>query len=386
MVRKFDEFFCHQVVSTFDTPGTSAREWTERAWTVLHEKDGAAQFAAGFGYYPNRNIIDAFACFTIGDKTQLMVRASRELRPDIDSTTVGPFAYECTEPLNKVRFRLDENEHGLSYDIEITGTSPIVQEPAQRQLSRGRVKEDIIRLLQPVLATGWIKAEGQTFTLDHASWRGLRDRSWGVRMAGADMVETGVQPRETYAGQLSDFALVQFKDWGAQYHTREIWDDKAGFIRRWHLGGNIFYPYGSGQAPLEVQNVAHHYEFDNSRPEQQRRCAGGRVVLTAIDGSQKEITIHPISICYQGPAGYGLPYKGFIHGLWMGSFWMDGHRFDLTDPQVMRTIWGYVDYACEFRCGYDVGWGTLELMVVGKYPRYGFLESYRQYGSDQRDE
>jgi len=385
MIRKYDEFFCHQVVSTFDTPGTSAREWTERAWTVLHEKNGAAQFAAGFGYYPNRNVMDAFACFTIADHTQLMVRASRELRPDIDANTVGPFGYEPAEPLKKVRFRLAENEHGLSYDIELTGTSPMFQEPVQRQVSRGRVKEDIVRLLQPVLATGWVKAEGQTFTLDAASWRGLRDRSWGVRVGGAEMLETNVQPRETYAGQLSDFALVQFENWGAQYHTREIWDDQAGLIRRWHLGGNIFYPYGSDKEPLEVQNVEHHYEFDNSRPEQQRRCAGGRVILTAIDGSTKEISIRPVSICYQGPGGYGLPYKGFIHGLWMGSFWMDGHRFDLKDPQVLRSIWGYVDYACEFRCGNDVGWGTLELMVVGKYPRYGFLESYTQYGSDHRD-
>jgi hypothetical protein len=95
-------------------------------------------------------------------------------------------------------------------------------------------------------------------------------------------------------------------------------------------------------------------------------------VLDAIDGTQREVSIRPISICYQAPGGYGGQYKGFIHGLWMGEQWMDGYKFDLTDPDVMREIWGYCDYGSEFRCGDDVGYGTTELMVVGKYPKYGY--------------
>src|ERR1019366_5142579 len=113
--------------------------------------------------------------------------------------------------------------------------------------------------------------------------------------------------------------FMQFENWGASFHIREIWDDKVGLARRWHFGGGMFYPYGSTKEPIELENVEHLYEFDDSRPEQQRRFKGGRVILTAIDGSRKEVAIRPITICYQAPGGYGLPYKDFIHGLWMGS-------------------------------------------------------------------
>jgi len=372
MIRKHDELFCHQAVSTFDTPGFSAREWTERAWSMVHDTKGKAHLAAGFGFYPNRNIMDAFTCFTIEDKKQYIVRASRELRPDIDVTRVGPFGYEIVDPLKRVRFSLGENEYGLSYDYEIEGVAPLHEESAQHQNSRGREKEHIKRMVQSGKPTGWIRADGQTFELDHTSWVAERDRSWGIRVAGADFVESGVQPPEFFAGQLFNFVLMQFKTWGASFHIREIWDEQIGCPRRWHFSGGVFYPYGTTQAPIELKDVEHYYEFNDSVPEQPRRFTGGRVVLTAIDGTKKDVAIRPISICYQGPGGYGLPYKGFIHGLWMGQSWMDGHRLDLTDPDVRREIWGYVDYGSEFRCGNDVGYGTTELIVVGKYPKYGY--------------
>lgn len=46
MITKYDEMFCHQAVSTFDRPGTSAREWTERAWITIYAIAGGGHFAA----------------------------------------------------------------------------------------------------------------------------------------------------------------------------------------------------------------------------------------------------------------------------------------------------------------------------------------------------
>jgi hypothetical protein len=376
MITKYDEMFCHQAVSTFDRPGTSAREWTERGWIQVRDIAATAHLAAGFGYYPNRNVMDAFVCFNIQEETQYVVRASRELRPDIDVFRVGPFSYEVIEPLKKVRFALDENEYGLSYDIEIDGTSPLhEEEPAQFQISRGRLKEHIKRMVQSGRPSGWIQAGGRRFELNKETWVGERDRSWGVRVAGADFLESGVQTPEIYDGLLFNFILMQFEKWGASFHIREIWDDKAGFMRTWHFGGGLFYPYGSGKEPLELVSVEHRYQFNDDRPEQQRRFAGGSVSFTAIDGTTKEVSIRPTTICYQAPGGYGGCYKGFIHGLWMGPQWMDGYKLDLKDPEVLREIWGYCDYGSEFRCGDEIGYGTTELMVVGKYPKYGY-QSY----------
>jgi hypothetical protein len=372
VITKYDELFCHQAVSTFDRPGPSAREWTERGWINIHDVTGSAHLAAGFGYYPNRNIMDAYVCCTLRDEVQYTVRASRELRPDIDVFQVGPFRYECVEPLKKVRFVLDENEYGLSYDVEIEGVSPLYEEPEQKQISRGRLKEHIKRMVQSGRPSGWIKAGDESITVDRGSWVGERDRSWGIRVAGADFVETGVQVPEIYPGQLFNFVMMQFEGWGASYHIREIWDDELGIARPWHFAGHIFYPYGVDKPPIELTNVEHHYEFSDERPEQPRRFTGGTVHFRAIDGTEKEVSIRPISICYQAPGGYGGQYEGFIHGLWMGEQWIDGHRFDLMDPKVMGEIWGYCDYGSEFRCDDEVGYGTTELMVVGKYPKYGY--------------
>jgi len=372
MITKYDELFCHQTVSTFDRPGTSAREWTERAWLQVHDTAGSAHIATGFGYYPNRNVMDAFVCFTIRDEIEYIVRASRELRPDIDVFRVGPFRYEVAEPLRKVRFTLGENEHGLSYDLTLDGISPLFEEAAQQQVERGRLKEHIKRMVQTGRPSGWIQAGDERFQVDAGGWVGERDRSWGVRVAGADFVETGVQTPKIYEGQLFNFVLMQFEDWGASFHIRDIWDDKLGAARNWHFGGGLFYPFGSDKEPIELAGVEHQYRFNDDRPEQQRRFARGTVTLNAIDGTSKEVSIRPISICYQAPGGYGGCYKGFIHGLWMGSQWMDGYKLDVTDPAVMHEIWGYVDYGSEFRCGDQVGYGTTEILVVGKYPKYGY--------------
>jgi hypothetical protein len=373
MLTKYDELFCHQAVSTFDRPGTSAREWTERAWMMAHDIEGNFHLAAGFGYYPNRNVMDAYTCVTIGGHTQYTVRASRELRPDIDKFQVGPFTYENIEPLKKVRFKLDENDFGISYDIEAEGISPPHEEdPGQFQISRGRLKEHIKRFVQSGRPRGWIKTEETTCQVEGNQWVSERDRSWGVRIAGAELLETGVQPHERQIGQLFNFALMQFEDWGASFHIREIWDDELGIARPWHFSGDLFYPYGIEKKKLDLVRVEHDYRFNDDKPEQKRRFDGGNVVLQAIDGTKKEVSIRPISICYQSPGGYGGYYKGFIHGLWMGPYWIDGHKLDLTDPKTMSEIWGYVDYGSEFRCGDQVGYGTTEISVTGKYPRYGY--------------
>ncbi|MBL7119748.1 MAG: hypothetical protein ISS53_03585 [Dehalococcoidia bacterium] len=52
MLTKYDEFPCHQTVSTFDHVETSAREWTERIWFCVHDKSEKSHLLAGFGKYP----------------------------------------------------------------------------------------------------------------------------------------------------------------------------------------------------------------------------------------------------------------------------------------------------------------------------------------------
>ncbi len=361
MLTKYDEFVCHQIVATFDSVETSAREWTERLWFCAHDITGKMMLVVGFGFYPNRNIIDAFACLSVEGKTQYNVRASRELRPRIDEVEVGPFSYQVIEPLKRLRWLLADNEHGLSYDIEFQATMLAHEEEPQIGRFRGRVEENVKRYFQVGRPAGWIEIKGQTYRVDKGNWRAERDHSWGIRRGGG-VPETGVQPGEIPEGYLYNMIVAQFEGWGATYHTREAWDEKSR-----HFSGGIFYPVDSGKAELAVTRVEHNFTF---RPDI-RQVNGGNAVLHVEDGSKVDISVRPLNVCYVKAGGY-FGYKGFTHGLWMGPYFEDSVMIDLTDPKAIREVSFLDDVMCEMRCGKETGYGIVEMVIVGKYPRYGY--------------
>ena len=361
MLTKYDEMMCHQIVSTFDQVDTSAREWTERIWFSAHDTSGKFHLVSGFGYYPNRNIMDAFTCFAIEGKTQYAVRASRELRPAIDEVKVGPFSYQVVEALKKVRCALDENEHGLSYEIEFEGNMPPHEEEPQSALSRGRVLENIVRYVQVGKPTGWIKAEGKTYQINKDEWRAERDHSWGIRRGGG-VPETGVQPGEIPTGYLFSFGIMQFDKWGATYHIREDWEG-----RTLHFSSGVFYPYGSHKEELKLASVAHDFQFRHDI----RQMKSGQLVFNAVDGSKIEVSMRPLSVCYLRAGGY-FGYQGFTHGLWMDHYFIDSLKLDLTDNDAVKGVSFLDDVMCEMRCGNEVGYGIIELVIVGKFPKYGY--------------
>ena len=361
MLTRYDEMVCHQIVSTFDHVDTSAREWTERLWFSVHDTEGKYHLVAGFGYYPNRNIMDAFGTVVVEGRTQYAVRASRELRPAVDELKVGPLSYEVVEPLKKVRCVLGENEHGLSFDIQFEGSMPPHEEQPQFARSRGRVMENVMRYLQVGRPAGWIKVEGKTINIDSSKWLAERDHSWGIRRGGG-VPETGVQPGEIPVGYLFGLGVMQFKDWAASYHLREEWDGKPI-----HFSGGIFYPYGSDRQPLDLTGIEHSFQFRDDM----RQLKAGNVTLNAEDGSSLEVSMRPLSICHLKAGGY-FGFRDFTHGLWKGETFMDGVRIDLTDPDQLMEASFLDDFMCEFRCGDEVGYGIIELVVIGKYPKYGY--------------
>ena len=274
MLTKYDDFLCHQIVSTFDHPATSAREWTERIWFMAHDTKGDFILVTGFGYYPNRNIIDAFMCLAVEGKTQHVVRASRELRPRIDETIVGPFSWDVMEPMKKLRASLDENEYGISYDITSEATMPPHEEdPPQFQRFRGRVLEDICRYFQVGRPSGWIKIKGQTVKIDPESWRTERDHSWGIRRGAVEYQEVGVQPGEIPLGFFYSGGAWQFDSWGANYHIREDGDGQIN-----NFSGGIYYPYGSGKEELCLASIEHNFTFRSDIPGI-RQINGGTIML-----------------------------------------------------------------------------------------------------------
>ncbi len=68
MLTKYDEFLCHQIVSTFDHVETSDRMWTERTWFSAWDTSGRLQLVTSIGYYPNRNVMDAYGMVAVEGK------------------------------------------------------------------------------------------------------------------------------------------------------------------------------------------------------------------------------------------------------------------------------------------------------------------------------
>lgn len=361
MLTRYDEMLCHQVVSTFDHPATSAREWTERLWFSAHDTSGKLHLVAGFGYYPNRNVMDAYGMVAVEGKTLHAVRASRELRPEIDEIRVGPFAYEVIEPLRRVRCSLADNEHGLTYDLTFEGIMPPVEEAPQYTRSRGRVAENIVRYLQMGRASGWLKVEGKTYDVTTEQLLAERDHSWGIRRESG-IPESGVQMGELPQMFLFSLGVMQFEKWGVSYQLRE--DLGTGYR---YFSGGVVYPYGDPRGELKLIDIEHDFQFyPNSR-----RLESGHLVLNAVDGSSIEVSLRPLSVVYMKCGGY-FGFRGFAHGLWLGPNFIDGLRLDMTDPDTVNEASFFDDVMCEIRCGDDVGYGIIELVIPGNYPKYGF--------------
>jgi hypothetical protein len=360
MLTKHDEFLCHQLASTFDHVADSGVQWTERLWCCAYDISGKIHLTSAFGKYPNRNIIDGLGLLTIDGKTQYNVRASRELRPQIDDVKVGLLSYEVMEGLKKVRWALGENDYGISYEVEFEGRMPAHEEVPQFARSRGRLVENICRYAQCGRASGWVKVQGKTYDIKPDTWYAHRDHSWGIRSTGVSM-EQGLPPGEPFTGLFFNWNLIQFKDWYISCHLRE--DHNGNVV---YFSGGMGYAYGDSRPGLQLVSVEHNYQFDPST----RQLKSGRVIYTAADGSKVDISVRALTHLHLWPGGY-FTYKGFSHGVWMGPDWIDGEKLNVSDSKVVQEVSLLNDNMCECRCGNDIGYGIVEIVMMGKHPQYG---------------
>src|SRR3989344_5031095 len=76
MLTPQDDLPGHQTPGTFAQAGNDDLRFTERWWYTAHPTDGRPLLIdVGFGYYPNRGVMDAFAGVTVG-RRQHNFRAS----------------------------------------------------------------------------------------------------------------------------------------------------------------------------------------------------------------------------------------------------------------------------------------------------------------------
>lgn len=365
MLTRYDELTCHQVVSTFDHPETSDRQWTEKLWCNIHDTKGELVLATGFGVYPNRNVLDGYGCVNLKNMEQHNIRMSRVLRPKIDEISLGPLSYEVVEPYRTIRITMGENRYGISYELEFVGLLAPAEERPQFGRSRGRMYMNTCRYAQLGRARGWVRVGDKKYDIDEKNYYAQRDHSWGIRM-GVGAPEQGVESPdiEKFAAMMINWLTAQFKDWGICCYLIEKND---GSIQ--YLSGSVVNRLDAGTAPVEIVAVEHDFQY---HPDSQR-MKSGRMIFTCADGKKIDLTMKVLTTMYLRGGAY-VGYKGFRHGSYMGEYWEDGEVWNVGDPAVADEVHGLDDTVVEIRCGDQVGYGIIENMLFAPFDKYNITK------------
>ena len=171
-----DELPYHQVPTPFHMVGTSDAHFNDGYFIALYAQDW--YFFAGLRLHPNGNVIDGWASVAHNNR-QVVVRASRALRPRYDELAVGPVRLTIVEPMQRVRLTVEDNPSGVELDVELTTQGPPFVEDRYQHVKFGAVINDTIRYTTVCRATGRGRAMGHELLIDE--WHAMRDHSWGIR-------------------------------------------------------------------------------------------------------------------------------------------------------------------------------------------------------------
>lgn len=368
MPHPLDEYPIHQAPLSMAHVVSSDRNAYDRCYFNAHGRTGEPFLVCGIGIYPNLGVIDAYATVRIGDR-QVTVRASDAMgQEDRLAPAVGPFRLEVLEPLERVRFVCDGDEHGLGFDLTWQGSFPAVDEAPHVWRSGGRVVLDAQRFAQVGTWEGELRVGDQVFDVRPDTWVGTRDRSWGIRPVGEPEppARAAAEPIEGFWWnyvplRFDDFAIVVIVQEDPDGHR--VLNDA---VRVW--------PAASGRRPEQLgwPRIDVHYRPGTRHPE------GATIHLTEPDGTPLTLEIECLGyVALNAGTGYGGD-PGWSHGMWKGPGWVEGVDLDLNDPAVAGMIpFGLLDHVARATIDGQEGWGLFELGTFGRHDPSGFAD----YGS-----
>jgi len=363
MLSKMDDYPLHQVAETIRHVGTSDRNFYDRYYFNLHGSSDELFMVMGMGQYPNLAVQDAFAVVRRGD-AHVVVRASKELGDRMD-TSVGPFRIEVIEPLEKLRFVLEPNEHGMAFDLVWNAAIPAFLEPRQYIRKYGRVLFDTQRFFQTGCWSGKLEVKGETFDVTPDRWKGTRDRSWGVRPVG-EQEPPGIRQGEGQMVGMWNYAPMQFDDFSILYMVQEEPDGKRTIeeaIRVW-------------SDPSREPEWLGRPEYEHKLVE-----GGARMIeqpstlhFPEAPGGAFSVAVTPLTHCFIAVGtGYGMD-SDWRHGMYQGKLVVQGKEWSMQE----LATWGWfgvVDHAARFEIKgpgkAGVGYGLHEHGFFGPFPKYG---------------
>ncbi|MGE2691456.1 hypothetical protein [Mycolicibacterium pulveris] len=374
MLGPIDEFPVHQIPQPIAWPGSSDRNFYDRAYLNAHDRSGDIFLITGIGYYPNLGVKDAFVLVRRrsrggGDIEPSDVQTAVHLSDGIDSDRLNQhvmgYRIEVTEPLNKLRVVLEETE-GIAVDLTWEGLFPVVQE--QRHLLRTgtRITLDAQRFAQVGSWSGTIVVDGEEIAVDPSTWIGTRDRSWGIRPSGEP--EPAGRPADPpFEGMWWLYVPMAFDDYGIVLIIQE---DPTGFrslndcTRVWRDGR---------VEQLGWPRVKIHYTSGTRIPY------GATIEATTPEGKPVVFEVESkLAVPIHIGGGYGGD-SDWLHGVWKGEKFTERLTYDMTDPSVNgKAMFGVIDHVGRAMCtegGKTVeGWGLFEHGALGRHDPSGFAD------------
>ncbi|MBI4299644.1 MAG: hypothetical protein HY677_00805 [Chloroflexi bacterium] len=373
MLISLDDTLLHQIPSTFDHAGSSDYRFFDRYWFSLFDTKGEVLAVSGMGLYKNMNVLDGFGCAVHTSEGKYHnVRVSRELRPNVAYTGAGPLHYEMLEPLKRHRLVLEENDYGLSFDLEWEASAPPHEEGHHFARRDGRVIQDYHRLDQMGRISGWVKVGGKTYKATKETWAGVRDHSWGIRPGvGGVEIPTSSEPVSGRAAGLFNWLCYRMPGYACYF---AIWDNADGSRVRLDSSLRI---NGREDEEFHLRDVEHELEFYPGT----RRVKVAKYVITDEAGKTRRITVKrvrdPFTWALQG-YGYGGYKDGKGLGFYRGKLLVEGDVWDVSHPEVVIGEDGK-PWTPPFREGPvlieedgAVGYGHFAESLTGSFPRYGF--------------
>ncbi|MFA5884397.1 MAG: hypothetical protein WDA60_11145 [Acidimicrobiia bacterium] len=364
-ISPMDEFLAHQTSETIDHVATSDRNFYDRYYFNCHPSSDELFLITGLGQYPNLGVTDAFVSVSVGDQHHV-VRSSRELGSDRSDTSVGPLRVEIIEGLMKLRVICEPNEWGVAFDMTFTGTVPAIEEPKTFRRQHGRVTSDVTRYAQVGVWEGALEVAAKQYAVTPDTWKGARDRSWGVRAVG-EAEPPGIRMKDFMQGTHGFFHQwmpMQFDDFVVKVQFDEDFEGNRlveESVKVWNLGSDTPDEH-MGRPSIDITYIPGTREIEKAV-----------LTLTKPDGSTRTVTSTPLRTLYlKAGTGY-MPHEGWGHGYYQGPLKVEGMTFDVGTPEA-RSEWSGLNETLaryELDTG-EVGYGLHENMVVGVYQPHGF--------------
>ncbi len=367
-ISPMDEYLAHQTPETFDYVNTSDRNFYDRYYFNVHDSTGDFFMVMGMGQYPNLGVIDAFAAISHGTN-QYVVRASRALGNDRLNTQVGPFKIEVIEGLKSLRIQCEKNEWGLDFDLRFDGSVQALEEPRTFTRNGSRVRMDVSRYAQVGCYSGRLEVAGERYEVDPASWKGARDRSWGIRPVG-EREPAGIGIEDIVAGKHGfyhhwiplqlDRGMIKVM-YDADYEGK-VTVEEATFVPGFSQSGETL-KYGTPQ--FEVDYISG-----------TREIAGVQTTLPNPNGKELLIKSIPQRTVYLAAGSGYLPTEDWGHGYYKGPLVVEGLTFDMSTQEKRSQFAILNETLCRFELNTgEVSYGMHENMCIGVYRPNGFDEA-----------